>query len=790
MNDLRIAFRQLRRAPGFTAVAVATLGLGLGACVAIFSVVDGVLLRPLTYPESQRLVTLQETNLPRWPAGSIAVAPAKYFDWQKAATSVESLAAYRGASYNLTGAGPAVQVEAIRMTANTLATLRVRPLLGRDFTADEDVPGHDTVVLLSHGFWQRQLGGRPDAVGQTLQLGGRSLTVIGVLPPSFQLHRAVDVYAPAAFTAADRDNRTSHTITVIGRLAPGVTPEQANAEMAVVAEELARRYPAREGRWGVRVTPLLEARVGEVRVLLLSLLGAVSLLLSIACANVAHLLLARASARAGELKVRAALGASRGRLVRQLLVESLLLALAAGLLGLGIARAGTSALLALAPDNLPRVQEIGLDGRAVVVAALLVLTTGVAFGLVPAFQSTRLGRGLRQGGSTGRQGLRGVLVAAEVAIALVLLAGAGLLMRSFVRLQAVHPGFTARGALAVGVALPPGKYPRGPRQVAFVAQALERLVVIPGVTAVGAVAPLLPFASPRAPAVLLSVEGRPGLEPDTAYYAVSAGYFQAMGIPVLRGRAFEAGDRAGAKRVTIINQALARRYFSGQDPVGKRIKVTMDEDVWREIVGVVGDIKHGGLDREVQPQTYEPITQVPFSGVTFVVRAQAPAALAPEIAAAVAAVDRDQPIASLRPLSDWVAVSTARQRFAMLLFAVFSAVAMVLAAVGIYGVMGYAVARRTREIGIRMALGSTAGAVVRLFLRQGGTLVVIGIAAGVVGALLVTRFLGGMLYATSPHDPGTFAAVALLLALAAGVASVVPARRATRVDPMVALRQE
>ncbi len=798
MHDLRYAFRQLVKSPGFTAVAFVTLALGIGACTAIFSVVNSVLLRPLAYPESDRLVVIRETNLPQFP--EFSVAPGQYFDWQKQATSFESLAAARGGSYNLTGRGDPVRVVAQRLTANYLATLRMHPALGRDFTPEEDAPGKDAVALLSHGFWLRQFGGQPEILNQTLQLNGRPVTVIGIMPKDFQPGSRTEIFTPTAFSAEEQQNHGYHYISVLGRLKPGVTLEQARSEMTLIADRLAKQYPDTNKGWGVKLTPLFESTVGSARPMLLSLLGAVGFLLLIACGNVASLLLARATTRAREIAIRTALGAGRGRIARQLLTESVLLAFLGSLLGVLVARWGMKALIALAPDTLPRAGEIGVDGRVLAFTCALALVTGIGFGLAPVFQALRVnlnatlkdgGRGAGAGGV--RQRLRGALVVAEVAIAVVLLVGAGLLIRSFARLQDVDPGFQPRGALAVGLSLPPAKYGAGPQQAAFAEQAVARLSALPGVRSVGA-AHVLPFSG-NDYVLSFSIAGRPAVdpadEPSTNYYAVTPDYFTAMGIPLLRGRFFTAHDAAGAPRVALINESMAKKFFPHEDPIGQRINVTNGPETWREIVGIVGDTKHYRLDGDTTVQTYEPFAQQPFNFLTLVVSTSAPVpGLPAAIRAAIYSVDRDQPVGSVRPLTELLAGSIARQRFAMSLFAVFSGLALLLAAIGIYGVMAYSVSQRTGEIGIRMALGAQRGDVMRLIFLQGGRLVALGLGLGIVGALLLTRFLASLLFGISAHDPLTFAVIAGLLALVAALACWLPARRATRVDPIIALRGE
>jgi putative ABC transport system permease protein len=799
MRDLRYALRQLAKAPGFTAAALLTLALGIGACTAIFSVVNSVLLRPLPYPESDRLVVLRETNPPKFP--EFSVAPGHYFAWQKQSQSFASLASSRGSPYNLTGLGEPVRVRGERITANYFPTLREQPALGRGFLPEEDAPGKDQVVILTHGFWQRQLGGRAEVLNQTIQLNGQAFTVVGIMRQGFAPNSRTEIFTPAAFEAKEHENYGGHYIRVLGRLKPGVTLAQAQAEMSTIADGLARQFPDSSQGWGVKVTPMLDATLGDVRPTLFALLGAVGFLLLIACANVANLLLARATARAREIAVRAALGAGRWRIIRQLITESVLLAVLGGLLGMLVAQWGVSALLSLAPDSLPRAKEIAVDGRAFAFSCALALITGVLFGLVPAFHATRVdladtlkegGRGSSEGGHRHR--LRSALVIAEVAIALVLLVGAGLLVRSFARLQEVNPGFRPQGALAVSVSLPPKRYPDDAKQAAFAEQAIARLAALPGVTSVG-MSSVVPFSGSDIN-YGFKIDGRPPVPPQDmpsiVYYAVSPDYFKAMGIPLLRGRVFDARDRAGALPVAIVGESLVKKHFPGEDPIGKRIHVTNGPETWRQIVGVVGDVRHYRLDDDGgNPQFYEPFAQRPDDSLTFVVRAAGPTAALPAASrAAIYAVDSDQPIASMEPLTKWVDQSIARQRFAMFLFAVFSAVALLLAAVGIYGVMAYSVGQRRGEMGIRMALGAQRGDVLGLILRQSARLIALGLAAGLAGAFLLTRLLATMLYGVSARDPATFAAIAALLAVVAAVACLLPAHRATKVDPMTALRAE
>jgi putative ABC transport system permease protein len=801
MNDLRLAFRQLRRSPGFTAVAVLTLAVGIGACTAIFSVVSGVLLRPPPIPEHERVVAIEES--PPGGVQELLVSFGAYHDWQRQASSFQSLGAILRTNATLTGGRDPLTLKAARVDASALATLRVQPLLGRGFLPDEEAePDRENVAMLGYGFWQRRFGGRPEVLQKSIHVNGRPLAVVGVMPRSSPFPEELEVFIPLGFSERQRANYQARWLQVVGRLKPGITLAQAQADMNAVATRAARdRGDARGDRQGARVTlvPMAEAQVSEVRPVLLTLLGAVGLLLLIACANVANLLLARAASRSKEMAMRAALGARRARIVRQLLVESLLLSLLASVLGGLFAQAGLEALLALAPATLPRAAQIAIDGWVLTFTLGLALLTGVGFGLVPAFWATRpqLARTL-QGSSRGasesgpRQRLRAALVVSELALALVLLAGAGLLMRSFARLQEVNPGFNPRGAWIAPVFLPPTKYRQPAQHAHFAQQALARIAALPGVSAAAAVTNI-PFSGIATRSFTVAgQEATAGAEPAVSnHYLVSPEYFRAMGIRLLQGRAFEARDRSGTAPVAIVNQAVVRRFFPGGDAIGRRIG--LGGSTWREIVGVVADVRPQRLDGEVTLQSYEPFYQQPVWDFTLVVRGagdQIHPALPEAIAGVISGLDADLPTQGARPLASLVADTYARQRFAMTLFVVFSAVALLLAGIGIYGVMAYAVSQRTREIGIRMALGAHAPVVLRLVMAGGARLIGLGLLIGVVGALVFTRFLTALLFQVGAHDPLTYVGTALLLAAVALLACWLPARRASRVDPMIALRSE
>ncbi len=798
LSDLKFALRQLAKSPGFTAVAILTLALGIGACTAIFSVVNGVLLRPLSYAQPERIVFIRETQLPQFPEFSIA--PPNFLDWQKMTRSFESLAAYRGQSYNLTGEGEPLRLVGQRVTAGYLSVYGIAPQLGRDFLPEEDSTAKGKVVILSHGLWQRQFGGAAGAIGRTLQLNGEPYTVIGVMPVDFQRSGNTELWAPMAFTDEDKagDNRGAHYINVAGRLKSGVTLEQAQSEMDVLASQFARQYPDTNKGWGIKLFLLTDYIVRDVRLVLYTLLGAVGCVLLIACANVANLLLARATGRMREISIRSALGAGRGRIVRQLLTESVVLALLGGLLGVLIAKWGLDALLALAPASLPRTKELGLDAGALGFTLALSVVTGVVFGLAPAWLATshNLNETLKEGtrGSTegGRRWFRQGLVIAEVALALVLLTGAGLLVRSFLKLSAVNPGFEPANATIISVSLPDRKYGKPEPQRLFANQLVASLRTLPGVQAVG-ITHALPLVGDWV--LGFTIEGHapiaPSDLPNTNYYAVTPDYFKAMGIRLLRGRLFTEQDNEKAPRVALINETLAKQHFPNEDPIGKRLNITNGPDAWREIVGIVSDVKQYGVDKETTSQSYEPFAQQPYGNVTAVVRTTGDArALQKSFRAQVFAVDKDQPVSNIRPLEEILADTVSRQRFAMLLLAVFSLVALVIAAVGIYGVMAYSVSQRTGEIGIRMALGASRNDVLQLILRQGLGLIAAGLGAGLIAALFAMRIVQSILYNTSPRDPLTLAVIALTLGAVAFLACWLPARRATKVDPMIALRAE
>jgi putative ABC transport system permease protein len=801
MNDLRFAVRQLRRFPGFTAIAVLTLAIGIGACVAMFSIVDGVLLRPPALSRPDRLVLFNET----FQGGSqdFMVSAGNFLDWRTQTRSFQSIQATTGGGRTFDAGGETVRLKGLAISGGTLSTLGIRPLVGRDFLPEETPLGSRprNVAMLSHGLWQRQFGGRFDILGQRIHLNGIPTRVVGVLPRGAEIpdgngvidNRDVEVFTPLALGEPERRDYVGRSLKVFGRLEPGVTLAEAQHEMDVRAEQTARLQPSSRG-WGVRLVPLMDALVRPVRPALLSLLAAVGFLLLIACANVANLLLARALSRSQEIAVRAALGASRGRLVRQLLVESVLLSSIGAALGWLLARGALSTLLMLAPANLPRARNIALDSRALGVTLALAILTGVLFGLVPALHAMRsrlqdtLKQNARGASEGGRHGLRGVLVVGQVATAMVLLVGAGLLMRSFLRLLEVSPGFDPTQTVTLRVNLQDRRDRREPPAI-FVQRAVEQISALPGVQAAAA-ASRVPFLEADQ-TVPFSIGERPPLteadRPVSNHFVVSPDYFRTMAIPLLRGRAFDSRDSVDAPAVAIISESIARRFFPGDDPIGKTIVLIRP----REIVGVVGDVKTDRLDGTFGMQSYHPFAQSDSGRAQFVVRtAGPPESQVAAIRAVIGRLDRGVPVYNVITLTTLVGDSIARQRFAMILFAIFSAVALLLATIGIYGVMGYSVSQRRAEIGIRMALGAQADSILRLVFAQGGRLIALGILAGVVGALLLTRFLDTLLFDLSTHDPLTFTAIVLLLTLVAGAACLLPARRASRQDPMTVLRAQ
>ena len=802
-QDLSFGARMLLKKPGFTAVAVLALALGIGANTAIFSVVKAVLLNPLPYRNPDQLVWIWESN----PSNDIPQEPASlpnYDDWRNQARSFSGMAAFAQTALTLTSKGEPERISGTAVTANFFSVLSVEPALGRSFLPEENSPGKNRVVILSNSLWQRRFGGNSNVVGQTLTLNGNPYTVIGIAPAGFknpapaQRHPA-EMWVPLTINL-EQAQRRSDFLNVVARLNSGVGLEQARAEMQTITSRLAQQYPETNTGWGVTIIPLHERLVGDTRLALLVLMGIVGFLLLIACANMANLLLARSAARQQEIAIRTALGAGRRRLVRQLLTESVLLALSGGALGALLAMWSVEALVALRPVDLPRLDEVGLDWKVLTFTLAVSLITGVVFGLLPALYATspNLTELLKEGGRSATEGVRGSrlrssLVISEIALAMMLLIGAGLMIRSFLRLQEVDPGFNPEGILAIDLSLPASKYREDRQIVAFFHQLTGRLSTLPGVEG-AAVVSALPLAG--GDITTFSIEGRPEPPPsqviDAEYRVVSPGYFTTMGIPLVRGSGFTEHHTAEVPAVTIINETMARQFWPGEDPIGQRINLgNPARSPWRTIIGIVKDIRNEGLDREPYPQMYAPYAQFPRRSMTLVARAaSAPLGLVPSIRRELTGVDQDQPLYNVRTMEQVMAESIARRRFNMLLITIFASVGLILAVVGVYGVISYSVTQRTHEIGIRLALGAQSKDVLKLVVKHGMASVFIGMSVGLVGAVTLTRVMESLIFGVSTTDPVTFTAVTALLTLVALLACYIPARRATKVDPMIALRYE
>jgi putative ABC transport system permease protein len=795
LQDLRYAVRQLLKSPGFTAVAVLTLALGIGANTAIFSVVNGVLLRPLPYPDADSLVRVHEI-VPQY--GRFAVAPPNFYDWREQNTVFERMAMVQTGSVTLAQGELPERLPWAGVSWDLFELLRVQPIMGRSFAPEEDVPGKANVVVLSHGAWQRRFGGDPGVVGRPMNLDGASYTIIGVMPAGFYFpSRETEIWTPVAI-ANNPQSRGAHFVIAFARMKPGVTVEQADAEMKTIAARLAEQYPDKNAGETAEVVVLHEQMVGRIRPALLTLLAAVGLVVLIACGNVANLLLVRASVRAKELAIRTALGAGCRRLVLQMLAESAVLALAGGAVGLWLAYAALAPIRTLSAGSIPRVDDIALDGNVLAFTLGLSLLTGVIFGLAPAWQAQRanLNEVLKEGGRTaaasGGRWLRNGLVIAEVALSLVLLVGASLLLRSFSKLNSVDPGFRPENVLSFRVALPRAAYSDATRQTAFYESLVERLEAMPQVTSAAAVQTL-----PMRGTYVLStgIVGRPPLppsqQPSITYRVVAGRYFETLGIPLLRGRAFTARDTASSPGVVIVDQAFVNEHFRGEDPLGRQLTIGNGTNRPYEIVGVVGDVRTDGLEALPAPTMYVPLSQDPFSSLWFLIRTSGdPAPLATAARQALLELDRTLPAFSISPLADVVSETTTQRRFSMLLLALFAFVALFLAAVGLFGVLSYTVSQRTQEMGLRLALGARRGHLLRLVVGQGMRLAVVGVLLGLAGALALARTISAMLFEVTPFDPVSYGITAACLLATAALACYVPARRATRVDPIIALRYE
>ncbi len=802
ITDLKYALRMLVKTPAFSILAIATLALAVGANSAVFSVINAVLLRPLPYEKPAELVNVfgAQPQLAKAPT-----SPANFLDWKEQNQVFERIATYVGQGFNLLGDNKPERVRGARVSADLFDLLGVRPAIGRSFHVEEEELGRNRVVVLSDEFWRSRFGGDPKSVGREITLNDQSYTVIGVMSPGFEFpSNTTQVWTPIAFRDTERATRDTNYISVLARLKPGVTLAQAQEQMTALAHQQAERYPESNTGIGVKLVTLSEQTLGDIRPVLVVLFGAVIFVLLIACANVANLLLARAAERQKEMAIRSALGASRSRVVRLLLIESVLMALLGGAFGLVFAIWGVDLLVALKPVNLPRLSEIGIDRGVFGFTALLSLVTGIGFGLVPAWQASRpdLNEGLKESsrggtGGPGRQRFRGMLVVTEVALSLVLLIGAGLMIRSFARLLSVDPGFNPGNVLTAFISLPPSKYPEPPRQAAFFQVLIERTRNLPGVLSAAAVSDLPLFGGSS---TSFDVEGRPSVPGQRAlidYRLISSEYFQVMGMRLRKGRAFSDRDTLDSPQVVIINAITAARFFPGEDPLGKRIGLSGPAD-WREIVGVIGDVRNHGLDAEVKPEAYVPFLQnAPgylagvASAMNVVLRtANDPRSAAPAFRSAVQSLDKDQPVSTISTMEAQLAESIAQRRFNMLLLAVFATLALLLAAIGIYGVLAYTVAQRTHEMGIRMALGASSADILKLVFAHAMVRTFTGVALGLAAAFGLTRLMSSLLYDVGPTDPLVFAGLTALLILVALVATYIPARRAMKVNPIEALRYE
>jgi putative ABC transport system permease protein len=798
LRDIRYGVRSLAKRPGFTAIALIALALGIGANTAIFTLVNAVLLRPLPFAEPDRLV---------WVWGNIkgggsraSVSPPDFLDYRQQNTTFEEFAASVGVPLplNLTGNGEPERLQAAAVTGNYFQALGVKPALGRTFLLENEKPGNDQVVVLSHGLWQKRFGGSADIVNKTVTLGGKTCQVLGVMSQDFSFPQAAELWVPLNFDAEPgMKQRKAHFLRPIGRLKSGVTMAQAQADTDAIARHLEEQFPESNSGWNLRLVSLREQLVGNTRPTLYILFGAVGFVLLIACANVANLLLVRAAGRQKEIALRTALGAGRFRIVRQMITESVVLALVGGILGVVLATWGVELLVSLSEGSIPPTAQVKIDATVLSFTLLISLVTGVLFGLVPALRTLKvdLTDSLKEGGRSASEGVhrnrtRSILVVLESAVAVVLLIGAGLLIRSLIQLQNISPGFDAHNVLTMRVDLPRQKYDTPEKSTNFFSQLESRLGSLPGVEKVGFISELPLSGQPND--MPYTVEGRPPVSIDQAFdddfRRVNRHYFEAMRIPFLRGRNFTDQEVSQSAKVVIISDLLARRTFPDEDPLGKRLIMSFGNQPF-EIIGIVGDLRHRRLESDPLPAMYMPTYQTGWMNVVIRTKGD-PTALVAAARKEVQGIDPDQPVAAVKTMEQWLETAVAAPRYRTSLIALFALVALILACTGIYGVMSYSVTQRTHEIGVRMALGARRFDVLKLVVRQGMALVVVGVLLGVVAAIGLTRVMSSLLFGVTAKDPLTFVAVALVLTVVAFIACYLPARRATKVDPLVALRYE
>jgi len=802
LKDLRYGIRTLIQKPGFTIVAIIALALAIGSSSAMFSVVNAVILKPLNFDDSQDVVIIWE-SAPKLNFDIFTASPPNFHDWRVQAKSFDHMAAYQRTQFTLTGMDAAERVPGAFVSSDYFPLVKTPAMIGRTLLPEEAAAGKDKVVVLSYGFWNRRLGADPEVAGRKLMLNGEPYNIVGVMPERFMYPANTELWAPLIVNPTQ--GRGAHFLVALGRLKSGVSMETAAAEMKTIASDLEKQHPNSNDGWTTKVFNLHDDIIKDLRQSLYILLGAVGFVLLIACANVANLLLARGADRSREMAVRTAMGASRFRIIRQLLTESVLLSLAGGILGIVLAYLALSTFVAMAPQNLPRIQEATMDRTVLAFAVLISLLTGIGFGVFPAFQISRtnLNDSLKEAtrgtsGGTERHRIRNLLVVAEVALTIVVLIGAGLMLQSLSKLMGVNPGFDSHNVLTAQFNLPRVRYPNNAAQTAFMDRMLERLSTLPGVSKLGTVSSL-PLGG-GSMVITYTIVGKPPVlpqnQPSAAIRFITPSYFSSLKVPMAQGREFTDQDRAGAAPVIIINEALARREFPGEDPLGRQMQIgygntAADGNLQRTIVGVVKDMKITSIRGEAEPQYYLPYAQMPFSSVAITMRtAGDPGQLASLLRSEMKNLDADIALFALRPFQEVVATSISQARFNSVLLATFAGIALLLASVGVYGVMAYSVNQRTHEIGIRMALGQRRSSVLRMVLGQAMLMAAIGIVIGVAGAYALTHVMTTMLYNVTPTDPITFIGVSLILVAVAAAASYLPAHRATRVDPMIALRYE